>query len=135
MSKENVKEEKRRKSYSWANLKRAVRYLAKESPGIFPLALFASAIDAAYPYIGILLSASILTELASPERDMGHLFFLALLLVGLNFLGGRLLNFTWQLLDVLKYGVMKHVERAVAVKAWKMDYAMSADPQLNETKG
>ncbi len=135
MSKENVKEERRRKSYSWANLKRAVRYLAKESPGIFPLALFASAIDAAYPYIGILLSASILTELASPERDMGHLFFLALLLVGLNFLGGRLLNFTWQLLDVLKYGVMKHVERAVAVKAWKMDYAVSADPQLNETKG
>ncbi len=124
----------KKKSYSWINVKRTLRYLAKDSPGIFPLTLFAAAIDAAYPYIGILLSADILTELASPERDMAHLFFLALLLVGLNFLGRRLLNFTWQLLDVLKYGVLKHIERAVAEKAWKMDYAMSADPEINETK-
>ena len=124
----------KKKSYSWTNVKRALRYLAKDSPGLFPLTFFAAAIDAAYPYIGILLSASILTELASPERDMGHLFFLALLLVGLNFLGRRLLDFTWQLLDVLKYGVLKRIERAVAEKAWKMDYAMSADPQINETK-
>lgn len=134
MSEERVKDNKNGKSYSWSNVKRAVRYLVKDSPGIIPLAFFAAALDAVYPYIGILLSASILTELASPERDMGHLFFLALLLVGLNFLGRRLLDFVWQLLDVLKYGVMKHIERAVAVKAWKMDYAMSADPELSETK-
>ena len=126
--------DKNEKGYSWTNVTRTVRYLAKDSPSLFPLTLAAAAIDAVYPYIGILLSASILTELASPERDMEHLFFLALLLVGLNFVGRRLLDFTWQLLDVVKYGVLKRIERVVAEKAWKMDYAMSADPEINETK-
>ena len=130
----NSKADTDKKGYSWKNVKRTVLYLAKDSPGVFPVAVLAAALDAAYPYIGILLSASILTELSSPERDMGHLFFLALLLVGLNFFGRRLLDFTWQLLDVLKYGVLKRIERAVAEKAWKMDYAMSADPEINETK-
>lgn len=127
-------DENEKKSYSWKNVKRTIRYLVKDSPGIFPMTLLAAAVDAVYPYIGILLSASILTELSSPDRDMEHLFFLALLLVGLNFLGKRLLNFTWQFLDVLKYGVLKRIERAVAEKAWKMDYAMSADPEIKETK-
>ena len=64
-------------------MKRAIVYLAKESPGIFPLALLQAVMEAAYPYIGILLSAGILTELADPGRSMSHLFRMALLLVGL----------------------------------------------------
>lgn len=40
-------------------IKRAIVYLAKESPGIFPLALLQAVMEAAYPYIGILLSAGI----------------------------------------------------------------------------
>ena len=116
-------------------LKRAIRHLAVDSPGIFPMTLLNAAVCAAYPYIGILLSAEILTELSDPGRDMEHIFFLALLLVGLNFLGGRLGDFCGQFLDVLKYTSMKHVERSVARKAWEMDYAMSADPKINETKG
>ena len=116
-------------------LKRAIRHLAVDSPGIFPMTLLNAAVCAAYPYIGILLSAEILTELSDPGRDMEHIFFLALLLVGLNFLGGRLRDFCGQFLDVLKYTSMKHVERSVARKAWEMDYAMSADPKINETKG
>lgn len=115
-------------------MKRAIVYLAKESPGIFPLALLQAVMEAAYPYIGILLSAGILTELADPGRSMSHLFRMALLLVGLIFLGRRMMDFGGQLLDVLQYTVLKHIERAVAEKAWKMDYAMSADPRINETK-
>ncbi len=111
-------------------IRRAIIYLVKESPGILPLAL----LQAAYPYIGILLSARILTELADSGRDMGRLFRMALLLVGLNFLGRLLLSFGGQLLDVMQYTVLKYIERDVAEKAWKMDYAMSADPKINETK-
>ncbi len=122
------------KSFSFGMLKRAVGYLAKDAPGIFPMTLLVAAMQAAYPYIGILLSAEILTELADPGRDMEHLFFLALALVGLNFLGKRLIDFCSQVLEVMKYTAMKHVVRTVAEKAWKMDYALSADPEINETK-
>lgn len=118
----------------WPLIKRAIVYLVKESPGIFPLAFLQAAMEAAYPYIGILLSARILTELAGPGRSMEHLFRTALLLVGLNFFGRRLMDFGGQLLDVLQYAVLKHIQRAVAEKAWKMDYAMSAEPKINETK-
>lgn len=127
-------ERKKSKGYSWKGMKRAAGYLAKESPGIFPLTLWMAFLEASYPYINILLSARILTELADPGRSMEHLIFLALLLVGLNFLGRRFLDFFGQLLDVMQYTVLKHIERAVAEKAWKMDYAMSADPEINETK-
>lgn len=123
-----------KKGHGWRLIKRAALYLAKESPGIFPLAFLQAAMEAAYPYIGILLSARILTQLADPGRDMEQLCGLALLLVGLNFFGRRLMDFGGQLLDVLQYAVMKHVERAVAEKAWEMDYSMSADPKINETK-
>lgn len=130
-----MEEEKRKKKgYSPGSIRRAAVYLFRESPGIFPLTLWTACLDAAYPYIGILLSARILTELSDPARSMEHLFFLALLLVGLNFLGRGMLNFFGQLLDVMQYRVLKHIERAVAEKAWKMDYAMSADPKINETK-
>ena len=122
------------KSFSFGMLKRAVGYLAKDAPGIFPMTLLVAAMQAAYPYIGILLSAEILTELADPGRAMEHLFFLALALVGLNFLGKRLIDFCSQVLEVMKYTAMKHVVRTVAEKAWKMDYALSADPEINETK-
>ena len=115
-------------------IKRALLYLIRESPGILPMALLQAVMEAAYPYIGILLSARILTELAEPGRSMEHLFGMALLLVALNFLGRRLMDFGGQFLDVLQYTVLKRIERAVAEKAWKMDYAMSADPKINETK-
>lgn len=128
------RESKNEKSFSWKMMKRAVGYLAKESPGIFPLTLLVAALNAVYPYIGILLSAEILTNLSSPSPRREHIFTLAILLVGLNFLGRRLLDFCGQLLDVLMYSVMKHIERAVAQKAWQMDYSMSADPEINETK-
>ena len=74
-------------------------------------------------------------SLMSGSTTLLILSLLALLLVGLNFLGGRLGDFCGQFLDVLKYTSMKHVERSVARKAWEMDYAMSADPKINETKG
>ena len=128
------RESKNEKSFSWKMMKRAAGYLAKESPGIFPLTLLVAALNAVYPYIGILLSAEILTNLSSPSPRREHIFTLAILLVGLNFLGRRLLDFCGQLLDVLMYSVMKHIERAVAQKAWQMDYSMSADPEINETK-
>ena len=128
------RKEKREKSFSWKMTKRAVGYLAKESPGIFPMTLLTAVLNAVYPYIGILLSAEILTNLSSPSRDREHIFMLAVLLVGLNFLGRRLLDFCGQLLDVLMYSVLKHIERAVAQKAWQMDYSMSGDPEINETK-
>lgn len=127
-------EKRKKKGYSLKSIKRAVVYMFRESPGIFPLTLWVACLEAAYPYIGILLSARILTELSDPARSMEHLIFLALLLVGLNFLGKRLLDFFGQLLDVMQYRVLKHIERAVAEKAWRMDYAMSADPKINETK-
>lgn len=123
-----------KKGGNWKILKRGVCYLAKDAPGVFPMTLIVAALNAVYPYIGILLSAEILTELADPGRDMEHLFFLALLLVGLNFLVKRLIDFCSQVLEVMKYTAMKHVVRAVAEKAWKMDYIMSADPKINETK-
>lgn len=127
-------EKHKKKVFSPKSIKRGVAYLFRESPGIFPLTLWVACLDAAYPYIGILLSARILTELSDPARSMEHLIFLALLLVGLNFFGRRLLDFFGQLLDVMQYRVLKHIERAVAEKAWQMDYAMSADPEINETK-
>ncbi len=113
---------------------RGLKYLAKDSPGILPVAVLHALLSAAYPYIGIILSAAILTGLADPGRDMRQLFFLALLLVVLNFLGRRLLDFLGQLQDVLQYVVMKHVDRSVAEKAWKMEYGMSGNPQVNERK-
>ena len=52
-------------------LKRAIRHLAVDSPGIFPMTLLNAAVCAAYPYIGILLSAEILTELSDPGAAAG----------------------------------------------------------------
>mgnify|MGYP001095076011 FL=1 len=113
---------------------RGLKYLAADCPAILPVVVLDAIFEAVYPYIGILLSAAILTGLADPERDMGHLVFLALLLVGANFLGRRILDFCGQLQDVLQYVVMKHVDRSVAEKAWKMEYGMSGDPKINERK-
>lgn len=127
-------EEDKLKGKRWKLLKRAVCYLAKDSPAIFPMTLLVAAMNAFYPYIGIFLSAEILTELADPGRSMEHLFYLSFLLVGLNFLVKRLIDFCAQVLEVVKYTAMKHVVRAVAEKAWRMDYAMSANPEINETK-
>lgn len=129
------KEETVKKRDTWKNFRRSVVYLTKESPGIFPMAVLVAILGAVYPYIGIFLSAEILTELADPGRSLRHLFFLALLLVGLNFIGRLLLSSCAQVLDVMKYAVLKHIELAVAEKSWTMDYAISAAPEINETKG
>ncbi len=126
--------EKKEKAFCWKTLKRAAGYLSGEAHGIFALTLVTALLNAVYPYAGILLSAEILTQLSSPARDREHILFLAALLVVINFVGRMLLDFCGQFLDVRMYTVMKHIERDVAAKAWRMDYAMSADPKLNETK-
>ncbi|MBD5460475.1 MAG: ABC transporter ATP-binding protein [Lachnospiraceae bacterium] len=129
-----TEKEKQKKHGGLKNLKRAVGTLMKDTPGLLPMAVVCAVLSAGTPYIDIILSAEILTELADPARDMNHLIFLAFLLVGLNFLGRELLNFCWQFLDVLKYVEMKKLNRAVAAKAWQMDYAMNEDPEISEKK-
>lgn len=129
-----TEKEKQKNHGGLKNLKRAVGTLMKDTPGLLPMAVVCAALSAGTPYINIILSAEILTELADPARDMNHLIFLAFLLVGLNFLGRELLNFCWQFLDVLKYVEMKKLNRAVAAKAWQMDYAMNEDPEISEKK-
>lgn len=126
--------EKRKSRGGMKNLGRAVGKLMRDVPALLPMAFVCAALSAATPYINIILSAEILTELADPARDMGHLIFLAVLLAALNFLGRELLNFCWQFLDVLKYVEMKKLHRTVAAKAWQMDYAMNEDPEISEKK-
>ena len=116
------------------NLWRALKRLVSDSPGILPLAVLLAAVEAAYPYIEILLSAEILNELASPDRNRDHLIFLALLLPGLSCLGRMANAFCGQLLDVLQYVEMKRLEGSVAEKAWRMDYSMASDPVNNERR-
>lgn len=128
------KKKEDRKKVNWKNLGRALRTLAKDSPVLLPLTFLASVLNAAYPYIGILLSAEILTGLTDPARDMRRLFFLAILLVALNFLGRGILNFAWQMVDVLQYVEMKKIDKSITVKAWKMDYVMYEDPKIAEQK-
>ncbi len=56
------KEKTVKKRDTWKNFSRSVVYLTKESPGIFPMAVLVAILSAVYPYIGIFLSAEILTE-------------------------------------------------------------------------
>lgn len=116
------------------NLWRALKRLVSDSPGILPLAVLSAAVDAAYPYIEILLSAEILNELALPDRSRDHLIFLAILLPGLGCLGRMASGFCGQLLDVLQYVEMKRLEGSVAEKAWRMDYSLASDPVNNERR-
>ena len=116
------------------SLWKAVRLLAKDSPAIFPMAVLIAVLSAVQPYIGILLSAEILNELTDANRNMDHLFRLAILLVGLNFLSRLLVNLGWQGFDVLKYIEMKNHDCRVALKAWGMDYEMLSDSKINERR-
>ena len=131
------KEQVKKKDFKFKNFHmflRAVRQLWKESPLLIPATCLCAILSAVYPYIGIILSAQILTELVSPVENREHLIFLAVLMVGLNFIGRLILNFMYQFVDVLKYKQMKLLDRSAAVKAWQMDYGMLADPGVHEKR-
>lgn len=128
---DNINKPKRNR---FESLWKAIRLLAKDSPVIFPVAVIIAVLSAVQPYIGIILSAEILNELTDVNRNMDHLFRLAILLVGLNFITRLLLNLGWQGFDVLKYTEMQHHHRRVALKSWGMDYAMLSDPKINERR-
>lgn len=122
------------KKFHLKSLGKAFQLLHKDLPIIFPTAIVLSIVSAVQPYIGILLSAEILNELADSGRSMKHLFFLAILLVGLNFLSRLLVNLLAQFFDVLKYIEMQYHKRRIALKAWGMDYAMLSDSKINEQR-
>ena len=44
----------------WKTFIRAVRFTAKDNPGIWPMTFVTAILDALFPYIGILLSSAIL---------------------------------------------------------------------------
>ncbi len=124
----------KKKGFSFSLFRRAFLYLTKNARGLLSMTLVVAILDSIFPYIGIILSSEILNQLADPGRSMEHLFFLALLLVGLNFFTGRLWGLCAQILEVMRYTAMKHIDQTMAEKAWQMDYAMSADPKINATK-
>ena len=116
----------------WKTFIRAVRFTAKDNPGIWPMTFVTAILDALFPYIGILLSSAILTELSGPDRDLRRLIFLVLLLCLLNFFVFYLLeSFCQQFLNVLQYILMQHLDETVAQKAWLMDYALLCDPKIH----
>lgn len=121
---------KKRKS----SLLRAADMIVREVPALFPVTVVLAVVEAVYPYIGILLSADIVSELASSQREIERLFFLAMLMVGLNFAGGLLVAFLRQLQDVLKYKQMKLLEKSIAEKSWEMDYKTTCDPKVHEKR-
>ncbi len=116
------------------SLKRAAGMIIREVPALFPATVILAVAEAAYPHIGIILSAAIVTELADSQREIGHLFFLAALMVGLNCVGGLLVAFLRQLQDVLKYKQMKLLEKSIAAKSWEMDYKTTCDPKVHEKR-
>lgn len=118
----------------WKVFVRAVCYTAGDMPAIWPLTVLTAALEAVMPYIQIFLSAAILSELTGASRDMQHLFFLAVLMTGLEFLGSALLQFCNQALDLQQYILMQHLDRAVAEKAWRMDYKLLCDPKIHGQK-
>lgn len=122
------------KRNSFKSLWKAIRLLAKDMPVIFPVAVLQAVLSAVQPYIGIILSAEILNELTDANRNMDHLFRLAVLLVGLNFLSRLLVNLGWQSFDLLKYIEMKRHDCRVALKAWGMDYEMLSNSKINERR-
>ena len=71
----------------WKVFVRAVCFVARDIPAIWPLAALTAVTEAAGPYIEIFLSAAILSELASESRSMEHLFFLAVLMAGTELSG------------------------------------------------
>ena len=91
----------------WKVFVRAVCYTAGDMPAIWPLTVLTAALEAVMPYIQIFLSAAILSELTGASRDMQHLFFLAVLMTGLEFLGSALLQFCNQALDLQQYILMQ----------------------------
>ena len=80
----------------------------------------------------ILISAEIVTELTLPNRDIKHLFFLAIVMAVANCVVGLLLAFLYQFQDVLKYRQMKIIDGKVAEKSWQMDYETVCDPKVHE---
>lgn len=115
----------------WKTFLRAIRFVAKDNCGIWPMTFITAILEAAYPYIYIFLSAAILTELSLPDRNLQRLIFLVLLLGILNFAGDLLLSFCQQFLNVLQYILMQHLDETVARKAWQMDYTLLCDPEIH----
>lgn len=115
----------------WKTFLRAIRFVAKDNCGIWPMTFITAILEAAYPYIYIFLSAAILTELSLPDRNLQRLIFLVLLLGILNFAGELLLSFCQQFLNVLQYILMQHLDETVARKAWQMDYTLLCDPEIH----
>lgn len=118
----------------WKVFVRAVCFVARDIPAIWPLAALTAVTEAAGPYIEIFLSAAILSELASESRSMEHLFFLAVLMAGLNFLASAFSRFCGYALETLRYLLMQHLDEAVADKAWRMDYKLLGDSKVHGQK-
>ena len=116
----------------WKAFIRAIVFVAKDCPAVWPVTLLTAALEAAYPYINIILSAEILTEITSSTRDMERLLFLAALLVTMEFLGSCCVQFCSQLLNCLQYMVMAHLDESVVIKGWGMDYTLLCDPKIHE---
>ncbi|MDE6983025.1 MAG: ABC transporter ATP-binding protein/permease, partial [Lachnospiraceae bacterium] len=111
---------------------RALKMLMKDSPLLIPCTFVMAAFEAAFPYIGILLSAEIITQLTLPDRDMNYVFFLAIVMAAANCFTGLLLSFLYQFQDVLKYRQMKIIDGKVAEKSWQLDYETVCDPKVHE---
>ena len=126
--------DKTNKKKTWKNYIRALRQLWHDVPALLPTICLSSIWVALFPYIELLLSAEILNELTSPNPDKKRAIFLAVLMVVLIYLGLLLLTFFNLYVDVLKYKTMKFVDRSAAVKAWKMDYEILAEPKVHEIR-
>ncbi|MCR5824397.1 MAG: hypothetical protein K6G60_08210, partial [Lachnospiraceae bacterium] len=110
---------------------KSVKLIQKGTPALFPMVILSSLIDAAYPFINIILYAKLITDITKPEKDYDSLLRTAIILIVLNFLGKLLKNFVGQFQDVLHYAEKKVVIQSVADKSWKLDYKMLGDPDLN----
>ncbi len=121
-----------KKGSAWSSLMRALKMLMKDSPLLIPCTFVMAAFEAASPYISILLSAEIVTQLTLPDRDIKHLFFLAIVMAVANCVVRLLLSFLYQFQDVLKYRQMKIIDGKVAEKSWQMDYETVCDPKVHE---
>ena len=108
---------------------RSVRLVLRDEPRIFMMLPVCALLDAAFPYIGIIFSARLLTELTL-GKDPGMLFFYAGMLAGLTFIGMLLKNAAGQYLDVLYYIEMKRIVQSICEKSWRLDYSMFSDNAL-----
>ena len=116
----------------WKTFGRAVSFVSKDFPIIWPIMAITAILVAAEPFITIYFSTTILSEVASETRSIQRLVLLVIFMSIGNFLWGALRQFFLQVLNVLQYVLMQKSNKRVAEKAWQMDYKLLSDPKIHE---